>query len=50
MYMAPERILHHPYSYPSDIWSLGLVVLEAAEGAYPYQEAETTIDVSPVAA
>lgn len=44
-YMSPERILHNPYSYPSDIWSLGLVLLEAATGAYAYSEAESCIDM-----
>ncbi|CAM9736315.1 unnamed protein product [Discosporangium mesarthrocarpum] len=27
LYMSPERINQEPYSYPSDIWSLGLVEL-----------------------
>ena len=27
-YMSPERIQSQPYSYASDIWSLGLVLLE----------------------
>ncbi|ODQ79130.1 hypothetical protein BABINDRAFT_19496, partial [Babjeviella inositovora NRRL Y-12698] len=40
-YMAPERIkLMNPedvsYSVQSDIWSLGLSILEVAMGSYPY--------------
>ncbi|KAK6204712.1 uncharacterized protein RJT21DRAFT_111274 [Scheffersomyces amazonensis] len=40
-YMAPERIkTMNPddttYSVQSDIWSLGLTILEIAEGQYPY--------------
>jgi mitogen-activated protein kinase kinase 3 len=51
MYMAPERVQHRPYGYPSDIWALGLVLLEAALGRYPYiigstylEMAETIVD------
>lgn len=38
-YMAPERIKHigdDSYSVQSDIWSLGLSILEIAKGCYPY--------------
>lgn len=31
-YMAPERLMDENYSYPSDIWSLGLVITEAGLG------------------
>ncbi|RYH05285.1 hypothetical protein EON65_45140 [archaeon] len=31
-YMSPERIRNRPYSYMSDIWSLGLVLIECATG------------------
>ncbi|CAM9163195.1 unnamed protein product, partial [Phaeothamnion confervicola] len=34
-YMSPERISNESYSYPSDIWSLGLVVVTLARGAFP---------------
>lgn len=44
-YMAPERIQSQPYSYPSDIWSLGLVLVECATGEYPFPEARTHIDM-----
>lgn len=48
-YMSPERIQRAPYSYSSDIWSLGLVLMEAATGVYPYPKHRTCIEV-PAAA
>eukprot|EP00270_Netrium_digitus_P012474 TRINITY_DN4050_c0_g1_i1.p1 TRINITY_DN4050_c0_g1~~TRINITY_DN4050_c0_g1_i1.p1 ORF type:complete len:400 (+),score=111.68 TRINITY_DN4050_c0_g1_i1:293-1492(+) len=36
-YMSPERIQAHPYNHTSDIWSLGLSLLEMGTGEYPYQ-------------
>lgn len=36
IYMAPERIESEAYSYPSDIWSLGLSLLTIAHGEFPY--------------
>ncbi|RZC52812.1 hypothetical protein C5167_021240 [Papaver somniferum] len=35
-YMSPERITGSAYGYKSDIWSLGLVILECATGQFPY--------------
>lgn len=35
-YMAPERIMGKPYTMSSDIWSLGLTLLEVATGRFPY--------------
>ncbi|XP_060961121.1 mitogen-activated protein kinase kinase SIPKK-like [Cannabis sativa] len=35
-YMSPERITGGKYSYKSDIWSFGLVLLECATGRFPY--------------
>lgn len=36
MYMAPERIVSRGYSYQSDVWSLGLSILTAALGRFPF--------------
>jgi len=36
IYMSPERIVGKSYSYASDIWSLGITVVECALGRYPY--------------
>ncbi|KAG8463328.1 hypothetical protein KFE25_004839 [Diacronema lutheri] len=35
-YMSPERIVGDGYSYPADVWCVGLIALECAIGAYPY--------------
>ncbi|KAK4415719.1 Mitogen-activated protein kinase kinase [Sesamum alatum] len=35
-YMSPERISADKYGYRSDIWSLGVVLLECAIGEFPY--------------
>jgi serine/threonine protein kinase len=35
-YMSPERIRGDSYSFNSDVWSLGLLLVEAAIGRYPY--------------
>ncbi|TKY50158.1 Mitogen-activated protein kinase kinase 6 [Spatholobus suberectus] len=39
-YMSPERISGSTYDYSSDIWSLGMVVLECAIGRFPYIQYE----------
>ena len=36
LYMAPERMMGESYSYPADIWSLGLMACEMVFGRYPY--------------
>lgn len=35
-YMSPERIQGASYGFPTDIWALGLTLLEAALGRFPY--------------
>jgi mitogen-activated protein kinase kinase 1 len=35
-YMSPERITGTSYSFDSDIWSLGLTLVECALGKFPY--------------
>jgi mitogen-activated protein kinase kinase 1 len=37
-YMSPERMQSEPYNFKSDIWSLGIVLIECATGYYPYKE------------
>lgn len=43
--MSPERILGSKYSYPSDIWSLGLCFLECALGQFPYPASNVYIEL-----
>lgn len=47
-YMSPERIRNLPYSYASDIWSFGLVMMECATGVYPYFEHTNCIEMAQV--
>lgn len=35
-YMAPERIMGKPYTVTSDVWSLGLTLLEVATCKFPF--------------
>jgi len=44
-YMSPERIIGNKYSYSSDIWSLGIVVLECALGQFPYPLSAVAFDM-----
>lgn len=34
-YMSPERIEQKPYTFSSEIWSLGLIIYECALGRFP---------------
>jgi len=36
LYMSPQRLNGGRYSFPSDVWSLGLTVLYCVFGRYPY--------------
>lgn len=35
-YMAPERVMGKPYTVTSDVWSLGLTLLEVATCKFPF--------------
>ncbi len=37
-YMSPERYLGSAYNTSTDVWSLGMVILECITGQYPFQE------------
>lgn len=38
-YMSPQRLSGDAYSFSADVWSLGIVLLEAALGRFPLTEA-----------
>ncbi|KAJ8750089.1 hypothetical protein K2173_014004 [Erythroxylum novogranatense] len=44
-YMSPERIRNESYSYPADIWSLGLALLECGTGEFPYTATEGPVNL-----
>ena len=45
-YMSPERILAEKYSYSSDVWSMGLVLIELATSKYPYSGIHSMIEMA----
>lgn len=44
-YMSPERLNGDEYSYSSDVWSLGMMLLTTALGGLPYEANKTYWDV-----
>jgi len=44
-YMSPERVRGEEYGFASDVWSLGLIALEAALGAYPFPGCRNYFDL-----
>ncbi|CCK67994.1 mitogen-activated protein kinase kinase MKK1 KNAG_0A03060 [Huiozyma naganishii CBS 8797] len=47
-YMAPERIKGEPYSVTCDVWSLGLTILEVAEGHFPFGSEKINNTIAPI--
>ncbi|KZP33355.1 kinase-like protein [Athelia psychrophila] len=39
-YMGPERIQGAPYTVKSDVWSLGISLIELALGRFPFSESD----------
>ncbi|KIY53729.1 kinase [Fistulina hepatica ATCC 64428] len=39
-YMSPERIQGADYSVKSDVWSLGITLIELAHGCFPFSDAD----------
>ncbi|CAH9146154.1 unnamed protein product [Cuscuta epithymum] len=44
-YMSPERIRNENYSYPADIWSLGIALFECGTGEFPYKANEGPVNL-----
>jgi len=44
-YMSPERLEGKPYAFSSDLWSLGLLIIELASGEYPYGKRKSFIEM-----
>ncbi|AMD19053.1 HBR152Cp [Eremothecium sinecaudum] len=47
-YMAPERIQGQPYSVTSDVWSLGLTLLEVAQARFPFESTKMAANMPPI--
>jgi serine/threonine protein kinase len=43
--MSPERLRARPYGRASDIWSLGLVLLEIWTGSMPWKECDSIVSL-----
>lgn len=43
-YMAPERIQGSPYTVKSDVWSVGLTLMELAIGKFPFGGSDNDAD------
>ena len=41
-YMSPERLDGQDYNASSDIWSVGVMVMELYEQKYPFRQASST--------
>ncbi|CAO3694212.1 unnamed protein product [Rhizopus stolonifer] len=39
-YMSPERILGSPYSVKSDVWSIGITLMELGLGKFPFASSD----------
>mmetsp|Transcript_9173 Transcript_9173/g.18164 ORF Transcript_9173/g.18164 Transcript_9173/m.18164 type:complete len:123 (+) Transcript_9173:71-439(+) len=42
-YMSPERLRGKPYAMSSDVWSLGLVLLECVLGKSPFEDVSSVV-------
>jgi len=42
-YMSPERLDGKDYSFPSDIWALGIIIFEMVTGKNPYPTTDKPI-------
>ena len=42
--MSPERLMGETYGFESDVWSMGIIILEALWGKLPYKTATSFIE------
>ena len=42
-YTAPEILNGTPYSYPVDIWSIGILICEMFGGTTPFYDSDPTV-------
>lgn len=45
LYMSPERLRNESYSFPADMWSIGLTIFACAVGKNPYGEFANQLEV-----
>ena len=46
LYMSPERLRGKSYTMSSDVWSLGLVLLECLRGESPFEDISSVVSVN----
>jgi serine/threonine protein kinase len=44
-FMAPERLRSKSYGRPSDVWSLGLILLECVTGETPWEDVNSMVEL-----
>lgn len=44
-YMSPERLHGRIYTYASDIWSVGITVMECVMGKFPFEKPQSYFDI-----
>lgn len=45
LYMSPERLNGQEYTYASDVWGVGMAILECILGRYPFDKPQSYFDI-----